>query len=238
MSAENEPKQPDIGTIFASLMRHTKPMSEADHRAYTLTAEIFPAIGRWGFPQRFHTEQPKMHPKQKTAYDKLKSKLRGKGAVIALIGPRGLGKTTLAAQFAIETAWRNRIEATKEDGPRIIQHVVYRKTASLLARYKPIFSDFGSIETETLMESLDFLCRQQEFLVIDELHECDDMKVKNRLITDIVDRRYSACRDTVIIANQTAEEFAASAGDSIMSRLSEHGCIIPCSWPSFRSAKP
>ena len=36
----------------------------------------------------------------------------------------------------------------------------------------------------------------------------------------------------------TAEEFAASAGDSIMSRLSEHGCIIPCSWPSYRSAKP
>jgi DNA replication protein DnaC len=179
-----------------------------------------------------------MHKAQRAAYDDMRSHLRGKGAVIALIGPRGLGKTTLAAQFAIETAWRNRIEATKEDGPRIIQHVVYRKTASLLARYKPIFSDFGSIETETLMESLDFLCRQQEFLVIDELHECDDMKVKNRLITDIVDRRYSACRDTVIIANQTAEEFAASAGDSIMSRLSEHGCIIPCSWPSYRSAKP
>jgi DNA replication protein DnaC len=232
------PAQADIGSIFASLMRNAKPMNEAKHRAYTLNSEIFPTIGRWGFPDRFHVEQGTMHKAHRAAYDDMRSHLRGKGAVIALIGPRGLGKTTLAAQFAIETAWRNRIEATKEDGPRFIQHVVYRKTASLLARYKPIFSDFGSIETETLMESLDFLCRQQEFLVIDELHECDDMKVKNRLITDIVDRRYSACRDTVIIANQTAEEFAASAGDSIMSRLSEHGCIIPCSWPSYRSANP
>jgi hypothetical protein len=34
--------------------------------------------------------------------------------------------------------------------------------------------------------------------------------------------------------NQTAKEFAESCGDSIISRLSEHGCIINCDWPSYR----
>ena len=106
----------------------------------------------------------------------------------------------------------------------------------MLQRYKPLYSDFGSVDTEGLMNELDFMCQQQEFLCIDELHDCDDMKAKTRLLTDIVDRRYSRCRDTILIANQKPAEFIASTGDSIISRLTEHGCIIPCDWPSYRTA--
>ncbi len=85
------------------------------------------------------------------------------------------------------------------------------------------------------MESLENLCQNQEFLIIDEVHDCGDMKFTNKVLTDLIDRRYSACRDTVLIANQTGADFAASIGDSILSRLNEHGAILECKWPSYRT---
>ncbi len=197
-----------------------------------------PSLERWGFEKRFRTEHAEWHPKQRAAYEQMKDRLKCRGAIVALIGDRGLGKTTLAAQWAIETAFRNEAEKSKPEGPRVIQHVIHKKLAKLIQRYKPLYADFGSTNSEALMDSLEFLCQQQEFLVIDELHDCDDLKVKTRLLTDIVDRRYARCRDTILIANQKPAEFVASTGDSIISRLTEHGCIIPCDWPSYRTAQP
>lgn len=227
----------DLPDAVAAMLGRLQPRSEAEYRAHIAQTQIMPSLGRWGFERRFLAELPEMHPKQRKAFDDLRGHMAGRGAIVALIGPRGLGKTSLCAQFAIELAWKNFHEAQKAQGPRHFGHCIYKKTAKLVGRYKPIFSDFGTIEGEGLLESLDYLCRQQEFLVIDELHECDDLKNKHRVVTDIVDRRYAACRDTILIANQSLEDFAAACGDSIISRLSEHGCIIACDWPSYRSAQ-
>lgn len=210
------------------------PMTDADYRRYVFDTQIVATLKAWGFESRFLVEQPDMHPKQRNAYKQMVASLKCKGAIVALIGERGLGKTTLAAQFAIKTAWQNHHESLKPDGNRFKPHVIYRKTAGLLSKYKPLFSDFGAINTEQLIDSLDYLCRHQEFLVIDELHECEDRKAFHALLTDLVDRRYAALRDTVLIANMKPEAFAKAAGDSIMSRLGEHGAIVECDWPSYR----
>lgn len=224
--------------VIGKLFKNHRPLSEEAYRARLMTAEIFPTIERWGFERRFQCTHPEMHPRQLRMCERVREKLARKGAIIAMVGERGLGKTTVAAQLAIEQALTNHREATKPEGPRRIEHFIYRKCAKIVTRYKPLFADFGSIETDSLLESLDNLCRNQEFLVIDELHECDDMKFKRIVITDLIDRRYANCRDTILIANQTGEEFAATIGDSILSRLEEHGAILECKWPSYRSAQP
>lgn len=222
---------------FMARLAAFAPRSTDEIKSHLSKTEIMPAIARWGFDTRFQREIS-MEAKQGRVFRNICERMSGKGAIVALIGERGLGKTTLAAQFAIRTAWRNESEKVKECGPHKIESVIYRKCAKIVARYKPLFGDFGSIETESLMESLDYLCRQQEYLVIDEVHDCEEMKMRNRVLTDLIDRRYSCCRDTILIANQTSENFAATIGDSILSRLNEHGLIIECKWPSFRSPKP
>jgi hypothetical protein len=50
----------------------------------------------------------------------------------------------------------------------------------------------------------------------------------------LLDRRYDNLNSTVLIANQDKAAFAASVGDSIVSRIHETGESIECNWPSFR----
>lgn len=223
----------DLAEKIAAMFANKTPASPAELRQWTLANEIFPTIERWGFDQRFHRELA-LPPRQRKAYERTVERMNRKGAIVALVGERGLGKTSIAAQFALSVAWRNHEEARKESGPRRIESVIYRKCAKIIARYKPLFADFGSIETESLLESLEYLCKEQEYLVIDEVHDCGDMKHTNKILTDLIDRRYSSCRDTILIANQTGEDFAATIGDSILSRLNEHGAILECKWPSYR----
>lgn len=218
---------------FLNAFQRIAVSSENDYKQHIRDTVIFPMIERWGFESRFHHEQD-MPPKQAAMYRKVAGLLKNRGAIVALIGPRGLGKTTIAAQLAIDEAWRNYRSSIRESGPPHHGHVIYRKAAKLITRYKSLFSDYGSIDTEPLLESLDYLCRHQELLVIDELHDCDDQKMKLRVMTDLIDRRYSMERDTILISNQTPDDFAATIGDSILSRLNEHGAILSCSWSSFR----
>ena len=211
-----------------------QPMPDAAYRAYIGRTVIPETLRRWGFEQRFYAEQPFIQA-QEEVYQHAGRLLRGTGAIVALIGKRGTGKTSIAAKIARDQAWRNYESSIGEPGtPVVARHVVYCKATKLVARYKPLFADFGSVETETLLKSLDFLCREQELLVIDELHDCYDLKAQRRVLTDLIDRRYSMLRDTILISNQTADDFCATAGESILSRLSEHGAILECTWESFR----
>lgn len=229
----NEPTRIITPSEFLDSFKRIAVSSENDYKEHIRDTGIFPMIERWGFESRFHAEH-EMPQAQRDTYEQVRVLLKGRGAIIALAGPRGLGKTTIAAQLAIDEAWRNYRSSIRESGPPHHGHVIYRKAAKLISRYKSLFADFGSVETEPLLESLDYLCRHQELLVIDELHDCDDQKMKLRVLTDLIDRRYSMERDTILISNQTPEDFAATVGDSILSRLNEHGAILQCNWPSFR----
>jgi DNA replication protein DnaC len=72
-------------------------------------------------------------------------------------------------------------------------------------------------------------------LVIDEAHERGETAWEDRMLNYIVDTRYADMRDTVLISNQTAEDFRTAIGSSIYSRLTEVGGILVCDWPSYRS---
>lgn len=71
-------------------------------------------------------------------------------------------------------------------------------------------------------------------LVIDEVGVRGEKPFEDRMLTTLIDERYDRKRDTVLISNQTAADFRAVLGESIVDRLRETGGIIECNWRSFR----
>jgi DNA replication protein DnaC len=87
---------------------------------------------------------------------------------------------------------------------------------------------------DALLRRHDKLCRENPLLCIDEIHVCEEQRIKNRFLIDTLDKRYANLVDTIIVSNETPEEFNASTDASILSRMKEHGGILDCTWESFR----
>lgn len=222
-----EPQEIPIVVTFEPVR---DPVSDAQVSAWQWKNEITPRLAETSIDARFWRDVTDWGSKpQENAYLKARRHCAGNGAIVALVGSRGSGKTTIAAQMIVD-----RVKLWAE--PPHDSPPPYRKCSEIVAKYKSIYADYGSTDTERLIEQMKRLCAEK-FLVIDELHECDDQKMKTRVLTDILDRRYAKMRDTLIISNQTPQEFQATTSDSILSRMSEHGAIIPCNWKSWRTSK-
>lgn len=193
--------------------------------------DIVPRLEASGIEPRFHRNITDWrNPDQQEVYESVCAAIQRKGAIIAMVGLRGTGKTTIAAQLVVDRAMNPDLPPWERQPP-------YRKMVALVNRFKAFYADFGSINGEALAESRESYCNTP-FAIIDELHECDDQKMKTRVLTDLLDLRYARMNDTVLISNQTPEEFCKTTSDSILSRLSEHGMIIKCEWESWRTPKP
>lgn len=196
-------------------------------------------LGGLGFDRRYWsdlsltTEQLAV----KTQCDYL---LKRRGAIVAVVGIRGTGKTSIAAQIAIERIRQQLAHYCEPDAAKRLPVRClpwYFKAAALVARFKSLHADFGSIDTDRLQEAMERTCRECGLIIIDEWHECDDQKMRDRVLVDMIDRFYAAENDVLIISNQDGKDFAAKTNASILSRLNEHGRIIPCKWQSFRSKR-
>jgi DNA replication protein DnaC len=75
-----------------------------------------------------------------------------------------------------------------------------------------------------------------KLLVIDEIDKRYSTKWSESKLIAVLDGRYRAVRETIIIGNIKPDAFAASIGPSIVDRIHESGCVIECTWPSFRRA--
>ena len=233
---KTEPAQISVADQISKL-REKPRLSAEEVKKWEFIQVISPRLAACGWEKRFH-HRVAFGTTQKLVHRDTVNLLKNKGAIIALVGERGLGKTTIAAHIAIDRAehfW-DYYSTQPEDragmaGPQGIP--CYRKMAQLVSKFKPLYADFGSIDSEKLMEVKDRLCNET-LLVIDELHECEELRMKDRILTDIVDIRYARLRDTILISNQTADDFKASTNDSVISRLTEHGKIIGCKWKSYR----
>lgn len=172
-------------------------------------------LGRARFPVRHADRELAGGPEWDSALQGLCGRL-GTGFLVALLGIRGAGKTQLAVEAA-----RTRIEAGY--GGR------YVKAMDLLIRFREAFRKDGPSEKAVLEEFL-----HPDILVIDALEERAETQFEDRMIAHLIDLRYDAMLDTILISNQTKEAFAKAVGNSVVSRLIETGEVIECTWESFR----
>ena len=153
-------------------------------------------------------------------WNKLLNQLTGRlcsGFLAALIGVRGTGKSQLAVE--------------------LIRASCKLERRALYTTAMDIFIDLR--DAYKLQESeRAVLLRFQtpSFLAIDEAQERGETKWEDRMLTALIDYRYSQKRDTILISNLKRDEFEASMGASVVSRMVEAGGIITCDWPSFRKS--
>jgi DNA replication protein DnaC len=229
----------ELGIVEAmeKLLAGIRPKTNAEMRDYNFQERILPQLRMFGFEKRYCQDglcdtKDERGTLQKRVLAKLTNVLRGRGAIVALVGPRGTGKTYIASQYVIDELW-----AQMDTAQAHWYH--YTKLTTIVARLKAFYGDFGTTQMEQLENYRDFLTKKLRLLIIDELHEvADDSKHKDRILADLLDARYAANMDTLLISNQTQKEFSETTNPSIISRLNEHGGIIACAWKSFRESKP
>ena len=142
----------------------------------------------------------------------------GTGFLAALIGNRGTGKSQLAVEL---------IRASCASERRAVYTTAMDIFIDLRDAYK-----LQESERSVLLRF-----QSPSLLVIDEAQERGETPWEDRMLTALIDYRYSQKRDTVLISNLKRAEFEASMGASVISRMVEAGGIIECNWPSFRKSK-
>lgn len=225
-----------VTDAFSRLFASIQPATDEQIRARAWREEIAPRLKVADLPPRYRYQLAAWDcAPQEAVFRECRRRFTGCGSIVALVGQRGTGKTTIAAQLIIAAAWDDwaAVNDTERAEGTYWRYTPYRKLADLIARFKALYADFGSTETEQLLTCRESYCAAP-LAVIDELHDCEDMRMKDRVLTDMLDRRYSRMRDTLLISNQTMDEFRATTSDSVLSRISEHGCIVPCEWGSWR----
>lgn len=145
------------------------------------------------------------------------TRVEKRGAIMALIGNRGTGKT----QIAVE-ALRHACLA--------LYTCKYTRAFDIFLSVRAAMKSQATSEADAMRELL-----QAEVLVIDEMQERGETPFEDRLLVNLLDRRYGNMTDTILIANQTPEEFTAALGPSITDRIRETGGLIECTWESFRA---
>lgn len=147
-----------------------------------------------------------------------------KGFLVVLLGKRGVGKTQLAASVIRKCC--DRLFTCR-----------YVKALDLFREFRSAYvqpgkGEKGVRETDVVAEWAEY-----DLLVIDECHQRGETPHEQNTLINLLDRRYDDNKCTIVIANQTAGEFAAALGDSVVSRIHQTGEAVVCDWPSFRPAQ-
>jgi len=153
----------------------------------------------------------------------------GKGSLSVIIGPRGTGKTQMAV--AIAERWEAKLQVVR--GPSDNARARYTTAVELFVTIKETYGDNAQRSERAAID----LFVKPDLLVIDEVQERAGTEWEQRLLAAIVDRRYAAMKDTILVGNLKPEDVQRELGTSIASRAQETGGIYVADWPSFR-AKP
>lgn len=143
------------------------------------------------------------------------------GFLVALLGISGPGKTQIGVSV-IQSACQALMTARYIRALDLFTHI--RRAYTPRPRGEAGLSDADLIEP--------FF--KYDLLVIDECHQRSESDFEQNMLSNLLDHRYGDMRCTIMIANQSKEEFARSVGSSITSRIHECGEAIMCDWPSFR----
>lgn len=164
------------------------------------------------------TENDSWH--EKAAYV---AKMIQANSLVVLIGTRGGGKTQLATSVTLDAM------------PRLFAAEKYKPACYFTAQdiFRDIRSSYrNSGRNESSIVDELTTCA---LLIIDEIHERGQTAFEDRLLVEIIDKRYGAMLPTLIIGNLKPEEFAKQLGPSIADRCREGGGIVVLDGPSHRA---
>ena len=137
----------------------------------------------------------------------------GSGMLDVLLGPRGRGKTTLACMLIGCCCWRR-------------QRPIYTTAADMARQIRLGFDE--KADHQSRFESADLL-------VIDEYNRVAETEWADITTQEIIDKRYSHLRDTLLITNMTTDAFLRGFNTSIRSRISQCGKILILDGEDFRT---
>ncbi len=172
-----------------------------------------------GIPARYREEWPRpIAIAWNATFGKIMAVIAN-GGTIAMIGPRGTGKTRFAA------------EAMRNVAPR---EGIYATAMGVFIRIRETFQKNSKESESEIVRELS----RCPLLILDEIQERGNSAWEDRLLTHILDARYGNMLPTIIIANLTSEALAVQLGDSIVSRLHETGGVLEINGPSHRIKQP
>lgn len=140
---------------------------------------------------------------------------RGAGLVFA--GLPGTGKSHLAAAIMLALIDRYAVRYTTCMGLIRMVRDTWRRDSELSER-----------------QVLRMLCDDIDLLVVDEVGAQYGTEGEQNLIFEVMDRRYSGMRPTILLTNQDKDGFKAFVGDRVFDRLRETSRWVAFDWPSYR----
>lgn len=169
-----------------------------------------------------------LSPKQYAVVEGLRT-LTGTGYLAVLLGPRGTGKTQMAARLLCDRF----VVKELPDAPfyKAEGSAKYTVAADFFMDLKGCYQPGAQRTEQAVINDHTWI----DLLVIDEYHVRSGSAWEDQQLMNLIDRRYREMLDTIIICNLDADKFSEMAGASIMSRANETGGIIVCDWPSFRT---
>lgn len=156
------------------------------------------------------------------------SKAVSQGGLVAFLGGRGTGKTQMAAEIAKTGEW------SRDKGEWNGNSMVANKTA-VYRRAMDIFLDLrdrsAGHSEKAVLEKLTFC----GLLVIDEFQERGETPFEDRIVTNLLDKRYNDERPTILIANLDREGLSGMLSPSVKDRMRENGRSFLFDWKSYRT---
>lgn len=140
---------------------------------------------------------------------------RGAGLVFA--GLPGTGKSHLAAAIMLQLVDSRSVRYTTCMGLIRMVRDTWRRDSEVTER-----------------QVLRMLCDDLDLLVIDEIGAQYGTDGEQNLLFEVMDRRYSGMRPTILLTNQDKDGFRTFVGDRVFDRLRETSRWVAFDWPSYR----
>ena len=139
MSEPTHTGQLGIAEAMEKLLAGITPKTDAEMRDYNFQERILPQLRMFGFEKRYCQDglcdtKDERGALQKRVLAKLTNVLLGRGAIVALVGPRGTGKTYIASQYVIDALWAQMDTA-------VAHWYHYTKLTTIVARLKAFYGD-------------------------------------------------------------------------------------------------
>ena len=173
----------------------------------------------------------RMGAEWKIAFLRLTSQQK-QGFLNVLTGPRGTGKTQMGVELMAE-----RISEAVENHLLTERYFLAPPLPALYSLVMDFFIELKSTYNRNTLKTEEQVMdkfTKPRLLVLDEFTIRGETKWEDDVLFSMIDKRYQAQKDTLLIANLKPEEVVPSLGASNASRLTECGGIIHCNWKSFR----